>query len=337
MSAAARCLDACGPGLGSDALFNAVVTELERTIPLVGACWHETDPQSGLPTTAGRAGDPPGDFQSSLAFEFERHDVSRFAELADRRGGVGVLSQETQGDPDRSPRFREMIAPGGGADELRVAFSDAFGVWGCLTLFASARFEPAHTELVATVVPTLTRSLRLARATGAAPEQGGPGVLLLDGRDRPIAIDPRARHLLRGLAPDDEVPGLVHVLTTLARARDPSRPATARAADAEGRWLSLDATAMDEGPRSVVAVVVQPGPEAGLMDTIFRAYGLTQREREVATLAVRGRTTKEIAHQLFLSPWTVQDHLKTIFEKTSVNSRGELATLASIRCARPQP
>jgi DNA-binding CsgD family transcriptional regulator len=94
---------------------------------------------------------------------------------------------------------------------------------------------------------------------------------------------------------------------------------------------------MDEGSRSVVAVVVQPGPEAGLMDTIFRAYALSRREREVATLAVRGRTTKEIARQLFLSPWTVQDHLKTIFEKTSVSSRGELATLASIHCARPRP
>jgi DNA-binding CsgD family transcriptional regulator len=335
MTAADRCLRACAPGQDAAALYGALVGELERTMPLLGACWHETDPQSGLPTTAGRAGDPPGDFQSSLAFEFAREDVSRFAELADRRSGIGVLSHETQGDPSRSPRFREMIAPAGGADEMRAVFSDAFGVWGCLTLFASARFAPAQTELVATVAPTLTRSLRLARAKGAEAEHGGPGVVLLDGHDRPTAIDARARELLAGLTPDEELPGLIHVLATLARLRDPLRPATARAADSDGRWLSIDATAMDQGPRSAVAVVVQPGPEAGLLDTMFRAYGLSQREREVATFAVRGRTTKEIAHQLFLSRWTVQDHLKAIFEKTSVNTRGELATLASIRVARP--
>ena len=323
------------PGQGADAIYGALVSELERTFPLLGACWHETDPQSGLPTTAGRVGDPPGDFQSSLAFEFAREDVSRFAELADRRIGIGVLSQETQGDPRRSPRFREMISPAGGADEMRVVFSDAFGVWGCLTLFASERFGRAQTELAATVAPTFTKSLRLARARGADPAPGGPGVVLLDGYDRVTAIDPRAQELLGDLTPDQELPGLIHVLATLARLRDPSRPATARAADSDGRWLSLDATAMDQGPRSSVAVVVQPGPEAGLLDTMFRAYGLSQREREVATLAVRGRTTKEIARQLFLSPWTVQDHLKAIFEKASVSTRGELATLASIRVARP--
>jgi DNA-binding CsgD family transcriptional regulator len=331
MRAADRCLHACETGADADAMYRALVSELGRDMPLLGACWHETDPQSGLPTTAGRTGDPPGDFRSSLAFEFEREDVSRFAQLADRRGGLGVLSHETHGNPKISPRFREMIEPGGAKDELRVAFSDAFGMWGCLTLFASARFTREHAALVAAVSPTVTRSLRLGRATGVEAEPGGPGVLLLDGHDRPTAIDPRARHLLRGLSPDEELPGIVHVLATLARVRDPAQPASARAGDAQGRWLSLDATAMDHGPRSAVAVVVQPAPETGLLDRLLRAYGLSQREREVATLAVRGRSNKEIAHQLFLSPWTVQDHLKSIFEKTCVRSRGELSTLASIR------
>ena len=57
---------------------------------------------------------------------------------------------------------------------------------------------------------------------------------------------------------------------------------------------------------------------------IVEAYGFSQRELEVTRLIARGLGTSEIAAKLFLSPHTVRDHVKAVFEKVGVSSRGEL-------------
>jgi DNA-binding CsgD family transcriptional regulator len=54
------------------------------------------------------------------------------------------------------------------------------------------------------------------------------------------------------------------------------------------------------------------------------AHGLTRREGEVAQLALQGKTNKRVARDLRISEHTVEDHLKAIFAKVGVSSRGEL-------------
>ncbi len=66
-----------------------------------------------------------------------------------------------------------------------------------------------------------------------------------------------------------------------------------------------------------------------MLDAVLRARGLSAREREVAALLLQGRSAKAIAATLVLSPWTVQDHMKAIYEKTGVSDRYALAALAS--------
>ena len=58
---------------------------------------------------------------------------------------------------------------------------------------------------------------------------------------------------------------------------------------------------------------------------VMQAYQLTNREGEITQCVLRGWSTAEISARLHITLNTVQDHLKAIFEKVGVNSRGELA------------
>jgi len=61
----------------------------------------------------------------------------------------------------------------------------------------------------------------------------------------------------------------------------------------------------------------------------------SQRERELTGLVLRGMSTKQLGASLRISQLTVQQHLKSIFDKTGVRSRRELA--AHVFAAHYQP
>ena len=57
---------------------------------------------------------------------------------------------------------------------------------------------------------------------------------------------------------------------------------------------------------------------------------LTAQELAVASLVQQGLSNREVAAQLFLSPRTIDFHLRNVFTKTGVRSRVELATLTLV-------
>lgn len=57
---------------------------------------------------------------------------------------------------------------------------------------------------------------------------------------------------------------------------------------------------------------------------VFRAGGLTNREVEIAILAVQGMTNAEIAYELSIAENTVKKHMSNIFQKMNIAARDEL-------------
>jgi len=109
--------------------------------------------------------------------------------------------------------------------------------------------------------------------------------------------------------------------------------APALAAGARG-YLLKDA-APDELVRGVRAVMegraaLEPSVAARLLDRMAEPEGgeLSEREREVLALLVRGASNKGIAHQLGLSENTVKAHVAHIFNKLGVQSRAEAVAVA---------
>jgi DNA-binding NarL/FixJ family response regulator len=97
-----------------------------------------------------------------------------------------------------------------------------------------------------------------------------------------------------------------------------------------GAWLSLSAARMAaaEPAAADIAVTIEAASPAQRLDLFSRAYGLSPREIDVLTALATGSDTRGLASALYVSPNTVQDHLKSIFAKTGTRNRRMLMARA---------
>ena len=77
-------------------------------------------------------------------------------------------------------------------------------------------------------------------------------------------------------------------------------------------------------PVTAETPAVQQGPDKSPAELVSDAHNLSQREREVLVLIMRGRNVPAIAEELVLSRNTVQTHVRHIYEQLGVHSRQEL-------------
>lgn len=320
--------------------FSAEVSEALQ--PIVGfddCCWHSVDPGTILLT--GSVSSVVSCSASFLAtHEYVIEDVNKWAFLARSGRLAGATSIATHGDLSRSARHRAAESFGWG-DELRGSFVLDGTYWGAVG-FLRYRDQPWFTtddeRFLASLSEPLAEGFRsamlVAAATAPAPLIAAPGVVIFGADGRLESISPAAEQWIDQLvespppsSPDES--RAVQAVAALARAAadglDPLElAARARVRTRSGSWLLLYGTPLAGGRDGRTAVIIQPAGPTDVVPLVALAYGLSERERQVTLLCMQGLSTKQMAAALAVSPYTVQDHLKAIFAKTGVGTRGEL-------------
>ena len=333
-----------GRGLPRHEYLTQLAPRLRRVVDSDASCWHTLDPQTRLLTSdepsemiergVYTAETAPAAGELIVRSEYIVEDRNTFAELAGRRGPVGTLEQATRGDPSRSARYRDLLVPSGIPHELRAVFLIRGRAWGAVHIARSAEsgpFTQADVDALARVAGPIAHGIRGPLRFEAARRASGaeaPGLVVLDSGGALEMITPAARVLLAALGADSlaygegKLPASVISLAAFARADGDSGGKVVTVPSGEG-WLTLHATRPDPGGGRV-AIVIEPASGPRSATVRLETHGATAREREVATLVARGLTNPEIAQALVLSPHTVQDHIKSLFEKLDVGSRRAL-------------
>ena len=332
-------------GLDTATFVAEAEASLRRAVPHVATCVAIVDPATRLLTGTFKFGDlyqdDERDHQWAL-MEYGGDDPTSFVALADRADAACAVWEETGGDISRSPRLREFIRPTYGyGDELRMVARQGTRSWGGMALFRGADdapFTPAEVAFVGSLSECFAAGLRsglLARLGAAINDAGpshGPGVVIIGADDTPIQVSMGAEALLAELASERNMADCTGVIGGLVASARRYAAGTvdllprARARMPSGRWLVLHASPLSNaaGPTGDVVVTIEEARPPEIVPLVVAAFELTARERDVTQLVLQGVDTKEIAASLHMSRYTVQDHLKSVFDKADVRSRREL-------------
>jgi len=196
--------------------------------------------------------------------------------------------------------------------------------------------KPVRSQEVLARLATHVRNARAVRLARDAIDVGGHGVLMVDAQQRMAWRSPRAARWLTEFfgAGDDHACG--------AWLGDVGEPASASADALRAvREASPDVRTRTQAGRTLTARRLGG---AGLGETMWllgvraedtpatsrlATASLTRRETEVLSWVAKGKTNRDVAEILGMSPRTVNKHLEHVFEKLGVETRAAAASLAS--------
>ncbi len=313
---------------------------MARAVPhYMTPCWFTLDPASLLVTSHYQTEfiELPPEW---LAHEYFADDYHKLAGVARSERGLSTLHEATGGDPSRSPGWNLYVRPYGGDQELFVALRTRAGdAWGVLGLYREPgrpQFDNDEFKFLREVAPYLAEGARRGLLVGEAADPEGPdapGLVVLSHDWEVESATPGVEHWLQELPDGDwdagRLPSAVLAVAgrALRTAQHPDQPgevAVSRVLSRSGTWVVLHGASLVTGGARRVAVIVEPAHPARIAPLLMSVYGLTGREREVTRLVLQGNSTAEIADRLVVSAHTVQQHLKSIFDKTGVRSRRDL-------------
>jgi DNA-binding CsgD family transcriptional regulator len=334
-------VERCYGGLDAQALGREVVRRLRPVVGIDAAFVATVDPETLLFTSAISEEPLIAAAPLFLANELSGRDVNRFTDLAAGPVRVRTLDEATRGDRDASTRHAAIMRPLGLGDELRVALRTRQACWGVMCLHretGAAGFSQRDRDIVAKVAPHVAEGFRRALLAGQAQDPRpalGHGVVILDAVGAVTSLNDAAERWLAQIPESDWPSSSELPVPLLAAAAAVSGDQTAqhrrtpavRLRTARGDWLSVHASPL-HGPAgdSTVLVLEKPGP-SDIASLILDSHGVTGAQAKVVALVLRGYSTKQIVRQLAISQYTVQEHLRAVFDKLGVGSRQELAAV----------
>jgi DNA-binding CsgD family transcriptional regulator len=301
-------------------------------------CWPLTDPASAV-STSGIA-----DFdlwaEVPRIAELEEHgDVTSKPALALADRAAVSLSAATGGDLARSRRWRECLRPYGVGDELMTACRDRHGCWGSVELLRDSDDPPFGADearLLDRLAPTLAAMIRngLRNDRQPSPPPGRttppPATVIVGGDLRPASWTPAFRAWLPELPTGGDMlpPAFFELGTRVVTPPEAAHglPSSVRIRTRGGWWATLEGAPLEGADAGRAAITIRASTTDEVFDLLALTYELTGRERQLVALMLDGRSTKDVATALCISPHTVQDHLKRIFAKTRVRTRRELVS-----------
>ncbi|UTT49816.1 helix-turn-helix transcriptional regulator [Rhodococcus gordoniae] len=317
---------------------HAVLDTIRRRIRYDIGCVALVDPASMMFTgvTMLDADDPSGRAAETVAHI--EYGTSCFANtygrLARTRTGVQTIREALDCDIRDALPYNEILEPQGMDDEVRLVFRGRdCRVWGGGTLMRGPgrRFDAEEVATLAGCVSEIGDGLRLSLLRGspllASDESlagSGPAVVVVGADNEIESATPQATEYLERLGYEGSF--MLPAVVIAVRFRYEGTAARAvRARTQDGQWLVLRAGSLDgRGESARIVVAIEPAQPAQLVALTAALHGLTERETDVLARVLAGESRTEVARGLFISPYTVQDHLKSIYAKTGVGSRQEL-------------
>jgi DNA-binding NarL/FixJ family response regulator len=175
--------------------------------------------------------------------------------------------------------------------------------------------KPVRAPEVLARLATHVRNARAARLAREAADVGGLGVLVVDAQRRLAWRSPQAQRWIEAHFGAGGEAACIAWLGTGERAAPDGRALVARPLGdiglGETMWLLSPQAAGEAAPSRLASAA------------------LTPRETEVLSWIAKGKTNRDVAEILGMSPRTVNKHLEHVFEKLGVETRAAAAALAS--------
>ena len=340
-----RILRLCDAPSDTRTLRLALLDEIRRVVGFDAYAWLLTDPE----TSVGCAplADVPclPELPRMIRLKYLT-DLNRWTTLGEPP--VATLRARTGGDRSQSLFWRELLNSYDVGDVASSVFKDHFGCWAFLDLWrtgAGATFDEDEVASLAGISVPVTTALRRGQADTfltPTPDDDSrlptPVVLLLSPDLEILRETPASDQYLRLLVPPEEgrppIPSTAYNVGAQLLAVEAGvdlNVASARMHLAQGVWVTTRAARINDSgssERQDIAVTIEATSPTERLAVFARAFGLTRRETELLEHLATGTDTRDLARRTFLSEYTVQDHLKSIFTKTSTRNRRSLLSRA---------